>query len=675
MGRFRHQQATHPATRTAGPWRDLMVLLMWLAALRIEGNAPSTPLAWSAVWPDVPDPARNTLYDVAEVPGSGGTNVWAVGGRGTMLHWNGHTWKKIVVPTTENLRSVVMARPDFGMAVGDNAAIVHWDGTNWSKKTVPAASWFKSVVLTPGGPSDEAWTAGDQASIGLLWKWTGTGWTNRVAGANQQFSGTGWGLSMVATNDGWLVGERLKLSGSSLKMLGQILRWNGSQWNDLATAPTSKLHAIQMLSPTNGWIVGEAGFLGRWNGTNWVEWLPKPVTQHLWDVSFLSPDHGWAVGEVGSILRWNGATWSNVPSPTTLELRGVTMVSTNSGWAVGSGGTILLWNGSAWQRAAQPFSPRLVDVAMAPAGPAAWAVGESSLTVQRNAGTWQTVSSTGFSYYAVQTLSATQAWAFGPGGRFYRWNGGPWTEIGRWLSAKAFHMFSATQGVAVGWGTIQTWDGAAWSSVTSPTTKTLYGLHALSPSNIWAVGDNGAILHGDGVIWSNVPSPVSHWLTGISMVSPTNGWIVGNFGTILNWNGSVWTNLTNSPTSVQLNGVAVRQSGNDVMGWAVGADGHLCWLSNGLWRAGASPTMQSLLAVDMISPHEAWAVGDHGVLLHWKDQVGLRLLTNGLIEIDWAGQALETATAVSGTWTTVQDNAGPPGTMTPGESMRFFRAR
>jgi hypothetical protein len=68
----------------------------------------------------------------------------------------------------------------------------------------------------------------------------------------------------------------------------------------------------------------------------------------LWSVFIVGPDDGWAVGEAGTILRWNGTDWSSWASPTTEDLYKVFMVSSGDGWAVGRSGTIIRWNGSGW---------------------------------------------------------------------------------------------------------------------------------------------------------------------------------------------------------------------------------------------------------------------------------------------------------------------------------------
>ncbi len=180
-------------------------------------------------------------------------------------------------------------------------------------------------------------------------------------------------------------------------------------------------------------------------------------------------------------------------------------------------------------------------------------------------------------------------------------------------------MLSASDGWAVGWGTLQHWDGAAWSEVSSPTSRTLYGVDALAANDIWAAGDGGTIVRYIGGSWQSVPAPDTTWLTDVSMASSQLGYIVGNFGTILRWNGASWTKIANSPTSLTLRGVAVTRGAGQPTGWAVGDGGTILRLRNGTWQALTGPTGNDLFDVAVVSAAEAWAVGEHGVILRYTD--------------------------------------------------------
>jgi hypothetical protein len=121
-------------------------------------------------------------------------------------------------------------------------------------------------------------------------------------------------------------------------------------------------------------------------------------------------------------------------------------------------------------------------------------------------------------------------------------------------------------------------------------------IDALSPTNVWAVGDSGnsvgeggtptatVIEHYNGTSWSVVPSPSAGnapTLTGVSAISTSNVWAVG-YDTpagattpqtlTLNWNGSAWSTVSSpdAGTSSALDAVSAILGGG---AWAVGYSG------------------------------------------------------------------------------------------------------
>jgi photosystem II stability/assembly factor-like uncharacterized protein len=94
------------------------------AASPKDASVPDVPGAWQWVAPPL---SNNYLLGVW---GTGGDDVWAVGARGTVLHWNGTTY--------------------------------HWDGTTWSIVPVAAEGEFRDVWV---GGTGEAWVVGTYGSV------------------------------------------------------------------------------------------------------------------------------------------------------------------------------------------------------------------------------------------------------------------------------------------------------------------------------------------------------------------------------------------------------------------------------------------------------------------------------------------------------------------------------
>ena len=75
----------------------------------------------------------------------------------------------------------------------------------------------------------------------------------------------------------------------------------------------------------------------------------------------------------------------------------------------------------------------------------------------------------------------------------------------------------------------------------NPCQLSLSSAAMVSPTDGWAVGEGGIILHWNGSVWSQVTSPITGWLLSVAMVSTTDGWAIGEGGVILHWNGGTWS--------------------------------------------------------------------------------------------------------------------------------------
>lgn len=149
------------------------------------------------------------------------------------------------------------------------------------------------------------------------------------------------------------------------------------------------------------------------------------------------------------------------------------------------------------------------------------------------------------------------------------------------------------------------WNGSRWAKLDVPSPGDHAWLNAVSaagPHDVWAVGhyEKGdafrtLVLHYDGSGWSRVrsPSPSGWWkmLNDVDALSANQAWAVGSFTgrygrerpLALRWDGTEWKR--------QLFGLEF-------------------------------PRSQKLLGVDVVSPHDVWAVGvgpgrDRPLLLHY----------------------------------------------------------
>ena len=90
--------------------------------------------------------------------------------------------------------------------------------------------------------------------------------------------------------------------------------------------------------------------------------VDSPVNQELNAIDLVSPDDGWAVGDEGVIVHWDGQTWAQVTSSvTTTILADVDMVSAVTAGLSADRGDILHWDGADWSR----VDARIIEICMA----------------------------------------------------------------------------------------------------------------------------------------------------------------------------------------------------------------------------------------------------------------------------------------------------------------------
>ncbi len=301
-----------------------------------------------------------------------------------------------------------------------------------------------------------------------------------------------------------------------------------------------------------------------WDGYQWsVVFSPAPTSSihvALSGVAALAPDDVWAVGQYdpgssGSgyhtlAEHWDGYQWSIVATPDlgpgSAALLDIDGVSIDDVWAVGhdNNGRLLAehWDGDQWSRMPTP-----------------------------DPGVYQAVNE----LRSVEAISSNDVWAVG----YYLTAAGAWLPI-------ALH-----------------WDGLQWTQVSVPIsggdTNLLYGVSAVSSTDVWAVGhfsdpSTGTYtltLHWDGTKWSITPSPNlspnGNFLFSVEAVSANDVWAVGQYTVpnppgptlVMHWDGIEWGAVSN-PNPGTIHNIF----------WGVSAvSTHDVWAVGNQWDGSGSP--------------------------------------------------------------------------------------
>ena len=311
-----------------------------------------------------------------------GTDAWAVGdvGRSAFAdHWNGTTWSQVAIPSFPCTTTTACFVRLFSVSATVSDAWVlgvyspkgygfqglfslYWNGSGWTTRSNPG------TTLDDLGPTSVYGLNGP-----FLEQWNGTGWTTNynLPPAPGPAEGDLTTISATSASNLWLVGT-YDPAYSSQSYDNYSLHWNGSSWTEIPMPlpPSSdplfdyQINAIDAISPTNVWAVGEAG---------------DNVARYF--------SSGGGTPSATLIEHYNGTSWSIVPSPATgtaPSLTGVAALSASAVWAAGTAGAQTLteqWNGSVWTTVPSPdpgSSDNLASISASPDTGTVWAAGASS---------------------------------------------------------------------------------------------------------------------------------------------------------------------------------------------------------------------------------------------------------------------------------------------------------
>ena len=183
-------------------------------------------------WLDVP---LDTSYGVADSAVLAPDDVWLVQGDDSSLHWDGHRWRKVAMPTRATAISAVAANDIWAVGrvvtrgrQGAQPAAMHWDGRAWRLLPTPTFSFPEPVppeafaelrnvlALSP----DDVWATGvhtfnhgeggedpaDPPPIFL--HWDGTRWTKQptvpFSECCRQLTVDGSGRLILTSGSAWV---------------------------------------------------------------------------------------------------------------------------------------------------------------------------------------------------------------------------------------------------------------------------------------------------------------------------------------------------------------------------------------------------------------------------------------------------------------------------------------
>jgi hypothetical protein len=283
--------------------------------------------AFSADWTPM---TSGTSAGLQGVWGSSGTDVFAVGGNGTILHYDGSTWSPMANNSSAWLGTVWGTSGTDVFAVGDWGTILHYDGTGWSSMVSSTSNHLRGIW---GSSPSDIYAVGYN---GIILHYDGTSWSAMSSGTNINLSGI-WGNS---ANDIFIVGT--DSSGTN----DIILHYDGGSWSPVRSGSTANgLKGIFGFSESNVFAVGFYNAILNYDGSKWSYMtIDTPVAP--WRIWGASKNSVFAVGKDNyTILYYDGSRWSAMSSGLVPFLYGVWGSSETDVFAVGDSGTILHFDG------------------------------------------------------------------------------------------------------------------------------------------------------------------------------------------------------------------------------------------------------------------------------------------------------------------------------------------
>jgi hypothetical protein len=540
-----------------------------------------------SVWSVVASPNFGTSTELSGVSAVSDTDIWAVGtyfsgGGGhhhsLILHWDGNSWNTVASPddgqTAYFLEDMVALSSSNVWAVGfcqtgTNAVrtrVLHWDGYTWIQVQSPNSGSGNNLLLDVAAVSaNNIWavgyyntgTASDRQP--LIQRWDGSQWSI-VASPLVGVYSTLIGVAALSANDVWAVG-----STDDFNTL--IEHFDGDTWS-IVPSPIvgTELFSVSMLSPTDVWAVGTSGvnqpLIEHWDGTVWskVESPTFPSNRaELRDVVALSSNDIWAVGHYEDSISFENKTlifYYGLPCVTPTPI--LTSTPTRQASATRTN-TPIPPSSTPAMTSLSTQTPNNPSVTPTPAPTNTIGSHTATPTATPSCGpNWlavsvPTVGAVDHELYDVVSLADDDIWAVG---------GYEGSQFGTSL---ALH-----------------WDGSQWAAVPVPNyggySNYLKAVDASTPDDVWAAGwyydildfkYKGLVMHWDGTQWSVAAhldlGPQNLLLHGITAITPNDVWVVGDFGlsqsVAYHWNGQTWTRTSTPNPGSSIN----RLSGVDAI--------------------------------------------------------------------------------------------------------------
>ena len=312
-----------------------------------SGLALSSDVTWSFT-------TGQTVGTLLGIWGSSADDIFVVGAKGTILHYDGSGWTSMASGAGYDLHSVWGSSVRDVYAVGALGTILHYNGVAWAPMSSGTTGWLRSVW---GRAANDVFAVDESGNVLHS---DGNTWRVMSGRANSALFGV-WGsaandVSAVGMYQSYVSPPGVYCSPCNYHL---IEHYEGSSWSvlspDLSTpyqspygiSTSNLLYALWGRAATDVYAAGSDGTILHYNGSNWTARGSGSVNT-LFGLWGRAGNDVYAVGDSGTILHYDGSAWSTSPSPTSVRLTGVWGSAAADVYAVGYG-ALLHYDGTSWQ--------------------------------------------------------------------------------------------------------------------------------------------------------------------------------------------------------------------------------------------------------------------------------------------------------------------------------------
>ncbi|MCV3273024.1 WD40/YVTN/BNR-like repeat-containing protein [Roseobacter sinensis] len=524
--------------------------------------------------------------------GTDRSNLWAVGWMGLILRFDGETWHQdrgCVVDTSGKYPSVPDNTPLFDIcgledgrawAVGDRGTILHFDGTDWQSEDSGTRAHLRSVIALSGG---QLLASGGDGTV--LLRGDGGDWQKLDSAVSSNFTAA----LALGDRSALLVGGRYFVDANGFR--GDVVLWNGDTFETLF--PSAQFSRFREIGRTEKGIItlgdagqihliregevarvqsgtshdllglvclptGEALAVGDF-GTVLVgdaealecfapaiaagevapNWTPQEsgTDRQLWGI-WCDPEEGalYACGEEGTVLIRDRGQWEALPPAGDLGIHDLTRAPDGGLLAAGQLGEIHHFDGSSWRKHFDLFMDVTILSLWKHGTDQIFAAGDEGLVLHWAGDSWERMpSGTKSALYGLWGMDAEHLLAVGDFGQVMRWNGTRWDEF----NAGTEHFLFDVWGRAlddifiVGLsGTIGHFDGKRWQITPARARSDLLAVTG-TEHDVVAVGAAGVAARHDGLRWHMEPTGSTAGLRAATVDRDGRYYAAGDGGTIL----------------------------------------------------------------------------------------------------------------------------------------------